>query len=87
MAQKTHSNRFPGESTRYRSARNRLLTAETDLRRQVERVARMRRKLPLGGPVPEDYVFVKVRTKLSSQNFSGTSWIRCWSTATCSARR
>ena len=57
MAQKTHSNRFPGESTRYRTARNRLLTAETDLRRQVERVARMRRKLPLGGPVPEDYVF------------------------------
>jgi len=57
MARKTHSNRFPGESTRYRTARNRLLTAETDLRRHVERVARMRRKLPLGGPIPEDYVF------------------------------
>ena len=27
------------------------------MRRQVERVARMRRKLPLGGLVPEDYVF------------------------------
>jgi predicted dithiol-disulfide oxidoreductase (DUF899 family) len=27
------------------------------LRRQVERVARIRRKLPLGGPVSEDYVF------------------------------
>lgn len=57
MAQKAHSNRFPGESTRYRTARNRLLMAEADLRRHVERVARMRRKLPLGGPVPEDYVF------------------------------
>jgi predicted dithiol-disulfide oxidoreductase (DUF899 family) len=57
MAQKEHSERFPGESARYRTARNRLLAAETDLRRQVERVARMRRKLPLGGPVPEDYVF------------------------------
>ena len=57
MAQKTHSERFPGESSLYRTARNRLLTAETDLRRHVERVARMRRKLPLGGPVPEDYVF------------------------------
>jgi predicted dithiol-disulfide oxidoreductase (DUF899 family) len=60
MAEKTHSKRFPGESSRYRTARNRLLAAETDLRRQVERVARMRRKLPLGGPVPEDYVFDEV---------------------------
>ncbi len=49
--------RFPGESSRYRTARNRLLAAESDLRKQVERVASMRRKLPLGGPVPEDYVF------------------------------
>jgi len=57
MAQKAHPERFPGESPRYRTARNRLLAAETDLRRQVERVARMRRKLPLGGPVPEDYEF------------------------------
>lgn len=57
MARKTHSAKFPGESSRYRTARNRLLAAEIDLRKQVERVARMRRKLPLGGPVPEDYVF------------------------------
>lgn len=49
--------RFPGESSRYRTGRDRLLAAEKDLRRQVERVARLRRKLPLGGPVPEDYVF------------------------------
>jgi predicted dithiol-disulfide oxidoreductase (DUF899 family) len=49
--------RFPGESSRYRTARNRLLVAEIDLRKQVERVASMRRKLPLGGPMPEDYVF------------------------------
>jgi predicted dithiol-disulfide oxidoreductase (DUF899 family) len=48
---------FPGESSRYRTARNRLLAAETELRRNVERVARMRRKLPLGGPLKEDYVF------------------------------
>ena len=48
---------FPGESPRYRAARNRLLAAERDLRKQVERVARMRRKLPLGGEIPEDYVF------------------------------
>ncbi len=48
---------FPGESSRYRTARNKLLAEETELRRHVERVARMRRKLPLGGPVKEDYVF------------------------------
>ena len=57
MALRTHPARFPGESSRYRLARNRLLAAEIDLRRQVERVARMRRKLPLGGLAPEDYVF------------------------------
>jgi predicted dithiol-disulfide oxidoreductase (DUF899 family) len=49
--------RFPGESARYRASRDRLLEAERDLRRQVEKVAAMRRKLPLGGAVPEDYVF------------------------------
>jgi predicted dithiol-disulfide oxidoreductase (DUF899 family) len=54
---KTHEMRFPGESARYRTARDRLLEAERDLRRQVEKVAAMRRKLPLGGPIPEDYVF------------------------------
>lgn len=49
--------RFPGESARYRRARNRLLAAERDLRRQVEQVARLRRRLPLGGEIPQDYIF------------------------------
>jgi predicted dithiol-disulfide oxidoreductase (DUF899 family) len=57
MRAKINPAKFPGESSRYRTARNRLLAAEIDLRKQVERVASMRRKLPLGGPVPEDYVF------------------------------
>jgi len=57
MATKAHTTHFPAESSRYRTARNKLLAAETDLRRQVEKVARLRRKLPLGGSVPEDYVF------------------------------
>jgi predicted dithiol-disulfide oxidoreductase (DUF899 family) len=48
---------FPGESARYRAARNKLLAAERDLRKQVESVARMRRKLPLGGKLAEDYAF------------------------------
>ena len=49
--------RFPGESGDYRLARNRLLEAETELRRAIERVAAQRRALPPGGAVPEDYVF------------------------------
>jgi predicted dithiol-disulfide oxidoreductase (DUF899 family) len=57
MASKKHGETFPGESSRYRTARNRLLEAETELRRQVERVARMRRRLPFGGLLKEDYVF------------------------------
>lgn len=48
---------FPNESRQYRAARDRLLQAEIDLRRQVEAVAAQRRKLPAGGEVPEDYVF------------------------------
>lgn len=57
MAMRTHKVRFPGESARYREARNRLLEAERDLRRQVEKVAAQRRKLPIGGRIPQDYVF------------------------------
>src|SRR5215813_11472375 len=51
------TNQFPGESSEYRLARNRLLQAEIELRRTIERVAEQRRKLPVGGAVPEDYVF------------------------------
>src|SRR5262249_45116734 len=48
---------FPGESKDYRRERNRLLEAEIELRRAVERVAAQRRTLPPGGVVPEDYRF------------------------------
>src|SRR5689334_19669699 len=48
---------FPGESTEYRAARDRLLEQEIELRRATEEVAVLRRALPPGGPVPEDYVF------------------------------
>jgi predicted dithiol-disulfide oxidoreductase (DUF899 family) len=48
---------FPGESTDYRAARDRLLQREAELRRAMEDVAAERRKLPPGGPVPEGYVF------------------------------
>jgi predicted dithiol-disulfide oxidoreductase (DUF899 family) len=52
-----HEVRFPGESDAYRRARDELLNAEVDLRRQIEVVAAQRRRLPLGGPVPHDYPF------------------------------
>jgi predicted dithiol-disulfide oxidoreductase (DUF899 family) len=48
---------FPNEPKPYRAARKRLLRAEIALRRQGEKVAAMRRKLPAGGKVPRDYVF------------------------------
>lgn len=52
-----HGFRFPNESDAYREARDALLDEEIALRRQIERVAAQRRALPLGGRVPEDYVF------------------------------
>jgi predicted dithiol-disulfide oxidoreductase (DUF899 family) len=57
MSSSMHANRFPGESPAYRDARNGLLQAEIALRRNIEEVAALRRTLPLGGEVPEDYIF------------------------------
>jgi predicted dithiol-disulfide oxidoreductase (DUF899 family) len=48
---------FPGESPEYREARNALLAEEIELRRRLERVAALRRALPSGGRIPEDYTF------------------------------
>ena len=48
---------FPGESQQYRRARDELLRAEIELRRQHERVNQQRRELPPGGAPPVDYVF------------------------------
>jgi predicted dithiol-disulfide oxidoreductase (DUF899 family) len=55
--QSLHDKRFPNEDRAYREARDDLLRAEMELRRQVERVAAQRRALPPGGGVREDYVF------------------------------
>jgi predicted dithiol-disulfide oxidoreductase (DUF899 family) len=60
-----HSFRFPGETDSYRRARNELLQAEIDLRRRVEDVATLRRQLPLGGEIPDDYVFDEGSADLS----------------------
>jgi predicted dithiol-disulfide oxidoreductase (DUF899 family) len=48
---------FPGESAAYRAARDRLLAKEIELRRAMEAVSVLRRELPPGGLIPEDYVF------------------------------
>jgi predicted dithiol-disulfide oxidoreductase (DUF899 family) len=48
---------LPNESGEYRRARDELLQAEIELRRQEEAVAAQRRALPLGGEVTGDYVF------------------------------
>jgi len=67
-----HDKSFPNETGAYRDARNELLEAEIDLRRQTEAVAAMRRNLPNGGKLKEDYVFEEMdengkikKTKLS----------------------
>jgi predicted dithiol-disulfide oxidoreductase (DUF899 family) len=49
---------FPNESAEYRRARNALLVEEIELRRHLERVAEMRRRLPPGGEVPANYKFI-----------------------------
>lgn len=55
-----HHKRFPNESETYRESRNELLEAEINLRRQTEKVAGLRRKLPVGGKVKEDYIFEEI---------------------------
>ncbi|MFK4874491.1 DUF899 family protein [Novosphingobium sp. ZW T3_23] len=51
---------YPNESAEYRRARNALLDAEMALRRQVEAVAALRRALPPGGAISEDYLFTRL---------------------------
>ena len=48
---------YPNEPEDYRAAREVLLAEEIELRRRIARVAELRRALPLGGEVPEDYLF------------------------------
>ncbi len=66
MAGYSSTVRFPGETADYRAARDRLLTAERDLRNRIEQVAALRRELPLGGTVAQEYVFEEGGTELSN---------------------
>jgi predicted dithiol-disulfide oxidoreductase (DUF899 family) len=63
-----NSVRIPNESAEYRAARTALLAEEIELRRQLERVAAMRRALPLGGAVIGDYRF---QTEDGPSDFAG----------------
>ena len=54
----TNPIRHPNESDAYRRARQELLVAEIELRRQTEQVASLRRALPAGGEVRGRYRFV-----------------------------
>lgn len=58
---------FPNESAAYRAARNALLEAEMTLRAQVEAVAAMRRALPPGGLIPQDYEFERIGADLNPE--------------------
>jgi len=49
---------FPGETSDYAAARQSLLAEEIELRRQLERVAERRRRLPMGPVIAKDYRFL-----------------------------
>lgn len=56
-----HKNIFPNEGDEYRKARNKLLIAEINLRKQLSDVTNQRMKLPMGGKLKEDYVFDEIK--------------------------
>lgn len=48
---------FPGESPEYRTARNRLLERESELRGEMEAIAAARRQLPPAASCPRTTSF------------------------------
>ena len=60
---KKASRPYPNDSEDYRRARAALLAEEIELRRQIQRVARHRRALPLGGEA-RDYKFLDEQGKI-----------------------
>ncbi|MBB5193251.1 putative dithiol-disulfide oxidoreductase (DUF899 family) [Silvimonas terrae] len=66
-----HHPRYPGETLAYREARNALLAEEIELRRQIERVAALRRTLPTSGDVPQHYRFDSADGPVTLQQMFG----------------
>ena len=60
--------RIAGESPEYRTRRRELLDAEIALKDQRERVAEIRRRLPMGAPARTDYVFREGPADLSGND-------------------
>jgi predicted dithiol-disulfide oxidoreductase (DUF899 family) len=81
--------RYPNESAQYRSARDKLLEEERKLVEQTKAVAALRRQLPPGGELKEDYTFTwATADKLGqpvklSELFGDKN--TCSSTTSCSA--
>ena len=72
-ATRLHDKQLPNESVEYRQARNALLQKEQQLRAQLEEVAALRRSLPPGGELKEDYEFGEINFSdgaVSSVRFS-----------------
>ncbi len=67
MPSKFHDKSFPGESRKYRDVRDQLLAEEKKLRRQLQAVATLRGKLPLGGKLKKDYLFEEGGADLRDQ--------------------
>ncbi|HWH78876.1 MAG TPA: DUF899 family protein, partial [Candidatus Binatus sp.] len=63
-----HAIKFPGETEAYRHKRDQLLDAEINLRKQIEHVAALRRQLPQGGLLKEDFVFTESAGDLSNHS-------------------
>ena len=70
------SKRFNGESDDYRRLRDQLLEAEIALKDQKERVAQLRRQLPIGAPVGTDYVFHEGPADISDNSPDGIREVR-----------
>jgi predicted dithiol-disulfide oxidoreductase (DUF899 family) len=58
----------PHESAEYRKARDALMIEEIELRRQIARVAALRRELPPGGEVKGDYQFIGEASSVQGAN-------------------
>lgn len=70
MSGRHHDVALPGESVEYREARDQLLDREIELRSQIEEVAALRRALPSGGRVKDDYVFEEGSADLADSSGS-----------------
>jgi predicted dithiol-disulfide oxidoreductase (DUF899 family) len=67
----TNKAHYPNESLKYRAARNGLLVEEIELRRCLERVASLRRALPPGGEIPEDFALASEKGSIRFSSLFG----------------